>query len=188
MHGDANRYYRAPHTAAYIQDEYKILPNLSLTAGLRFDDNGGLSEKYGRIFNFDPSLHSFDESRGVVTSNGLIVSGNSKQGGTRGVSDTTLTGRQWGLAPRIGFAWSPAKLHDKVVVRGGTGIYYDRGELSVYLSPAYVVGLVDSGPFRANQSPPFVASQVCTALTTKYENFFDTCDPNSPQGGSLSNP
>jgi hypothetical protein len=188
LHGDANRYYRAPQTGVYLQDKYKILPNLSLTAGLRFDDNGGLSEKYGRIFNFDPSLYSFNESTGVVTSNGLIVAGNNKQGGTRGVSDTTLTGRQWGLAPRIGFAWSPARLHDKIVVRGGTGIYYDRGELSVYLSPAYVVGLVDSGPFGANQSPPFVASQVCTALTAKYENFFNTCDPGSPQGGSLSNP
>jgi hypothetical protein len=189
LHGDANRYYRAPQAGLYLQDKYKVMSNLSLTAGLRFDDNGGLSEKYGRIFNFDPALYSFDDANGVVTSNGLIVAGNSKQGGTPGVSSTTLTGRQWGLAPRLGFAWSPERFNDKVVVRGGTGFYYDRGELSVYLSPAYVVGLVDSGPFGANQSPPFVASQVCTAFTaTKYLNSFNACDPNSPEGGSLSNP
>ena len=188
LHGDANRYYRAPQAGAYLEDKYQVLPNLSLTAGLRFDDNGGFSEKYGRIFNFDPNRYSFDQTSGTVTSNGLIVAGNNKQGGTAGVSDTTLTGRQWGLAPRIGFAWSPAKLHDKLVLRGGTGFYYDRGELSVYLSPAYVVGLVDSGPFGANQAPPFVVAQVCTAFTNPYQNFFRTCDPNSPQGGSLSNP
>ena len=39
-----------------------------------------------------------------------------------------------------------------------------------------------------NQAPPFVAAQVCTAFTAKYQNFFNTCDPNSPLGGSLSNP
>ncbi len=188
LHGDANRYYRAPQTGIYIQDKYKVRPNLSLTAGLRFDNNGGFSEKYGRIFNFDPTRYSFDETTGVVTANGLIVAGNNKQGGTAGVSNTTLTARQWGLAPRIGFAWSPATFHDKVVLRGGTGFYYDRGELSVYLSPAYVVGLVDSGPFGANQAPPFTVSQVCTAFTAKYQNFFNTCDPNSPEGGSLANP
>jgi hypothetical protein len=48
--------------------------------------------------------------------------------------------------------------------------------------------LVDSGPFGANQAPPFTVSQVCTTFTAKYQNFFNTCDPNSPQGGSLANP
>ncbi len=188
LHGDANRYYRAKQVGAYLQDKYQIHPNLSLTAGLRLDWNGGLSEKYGRIFNFDPARYMFDEGTGTVVSNGLIVAGNNKQAPTPGVSDTTLTGRQWGLAPRIGFAWSPTSFNNKVVVRGGTGFYYDRGELSVYLSPSYAVGLVQSGPFGVNQAPPFVAGQVCTSFTSKYLNFFNTCDPNSPLGGSLSNP
>ena len=47
--------------------------------------------------------------------------------------DTTLTGRQWGIAPRIGAAWQPAMFHSKVVVRAGAGMYYDRGELFSYL-------------------------------------------------------
>ena len=38
-----------------------------------------------------------------------------------------------------------------------------------------------------NQAPPFVVSQTCTALTAPYLGFFNTCDPNSPMGGSLSN-
>jgi hypothetical protein len=188
LKGDANRYYRANQAGPYIQDKYQIRPNLTLTAGLRWDWNGGLSEKYGRIFNFDPSRYGFDETGGVVTSNGLIVAGNNKQAATPGVSDTTLTGRQWSFAPRIGIAWSPTSFHSKVVVRAGAGLYYDRGELFSYLSPAYAVGLVDSGPFGVNQAPPFVVSQTCTALTAKYLTSFTTCDPNSPMGGSLSDP
>ena len=188
LQGDASRYYRANQAGPYVQDKYQIRPNLTVTAGLRWDWNGGLSEKYGRIFNFDPSQYAFDEATGAVTSNGLIVAGNNKQAATPGVGNTTLTGRQWGFAPRLGIAWSPTSFHSKIVVRAGTGLYYDRGELFSYLSPAYAVGLVDSGPFGVNQAPPFVVSQTCTALTAPYLNFFNTCDPNSPTGGSLSNP
>jgi hypothetical protein len=188
LQGDANRYYRANQAGPYVQDKYQIRPNLTVTAGLRWDWNGGLSEKYGRIFNFDPTQYAFDQTTGVVASNGLIVAGNNKQAATPGVSNTTLSGRQWGFAPRLGIAWSPSSFHSKVVVRAGAGLYYDRGELFSYLSPAYAVGLVDSGPFGVNQAPPFVVSQVCTALTAKYLNFFNTCAPNSPMGGSLSDP
>ena len=188
LHGDADRYYHAYQNGVFLQDKYQINPNLSLSVGVRFDYNGGLSEKYGRIFNFDPARYSYDENAGVVTSNGLIVAGNNKQAPTHGVSDSTLTGRQWGLGPRLGVAWSPSALGDKVVVRGGVGLYYDRGELFSYLSPSYAVGLVDSGPFGVNQAPPFVNAQACTALTARYQNFFNTCDPNSPNGGSLSDP
>ena len=187
LEGDANRYYRANQAGPYIEDKYQIRPNLTMTLGLRWDWDGGLSEKFGRIFNFDPALYSFNQATGDVTSNGLIVAGNNNEG-TPGVSDTTLTGRQWGFAPRFGVAWSPTRFHSKVVVRTGVGMYYDRGELFSYLSPAYAVGLVDSGPFGVNQAPPFVVSQSCTAFTAKYLGFFNTCDPNSPNGGSLSDP
>ena len=63
------------------------------------------------------------------------------------MSKTTLTGRQWGIAPRLGFAWQPSMFHSKIVVRGGGGFYYDRGELFTYLSPGYAAGEVDGGPF-----------------------------------------
>src|SRR5580692_8550715 len=188
LQGNAGRYYRANQAGPYVQDKYQIRTNLTVTAGLRWDWNGGLSEKYGRIFNFDPSQYAFDETTGVVTSNGLIVAGNNKQAASPGVSNTTLTGRQWGFAPRLGIAWSPTRFQGKVVVRSGFGLYYDRGELFSYLSPAYAVGLVDSGPFGVNQAPPFVVSQTCTARTAPYLNFFNTCDPNSAMGGSLSDP
>ena len=55
LQGNANRYYRANQTGLYLQDKYQVRPNLTMTAGVRYDWNGGLTEKYGRIFNFDPS-------------------------------------------------------------------------------------------------------------------------------------
>jgi len=104
-----------------------------VTLGVRHDYNGGFTEKYGRIYNFEPSLYSYDEAAGAVTSTGFVVAGNNSKFPTKGVSNSTLTGRQWGVAPRLGIAWSPEMFHNKVVVRAGTGLYYDRGELFTYL-------------------------------------------------------
>jgi hypothetical protein len=189
LQGDANRYYRSKDTGAYLQDKFQLRPNLSITAGLRFDEHGGLTEKYGRIYNFEPALYNYDAATDTIVSNGLIIGGNNKLFPTKGVSDSTLTGRQWGLAPRLGLAWSPQKFHNKIVVRAGWGMYYDRGELFTYLSPGVAAGVIPGGPFGVNQSPPFVNSQVCTALLqTPYEGFIPTCDPATPNGGSFNNP
>jgi outer membrane receptor protein involved in Fe transport len=91
--GDANRYYRAKQVGMYLQDKDQLRPNLSLTLGLSYDWNGGLTEKEGgRITNFDPSLYQFDEGDGHVISNGFVVACNNKLFPTNGVSSTTLTG------------------------------------------------------------------------------------------------
>jgi Carboxypeptidase regulatory-like domain/TonB dependent receptor len=186
LQGNANRYYRAGQSGAYLQDKFQFRSNLSLTAGLRFDWDGGLTEKYGRIFNFDPSRYSYDAATDSIASNGFIIAGNNNLFPTKGVSNTTLTGRQWGLAPRLGVAWSPKRFNDKVVVRAGTGLYYDRGELYSYLSPGFAEGVINGGPFGVNQTPPYVNAQACSPSSESYyEGFIPTCP--SP-AYSLSNP
>jgi Carboxypeptidase regulatory-like domain len=188
LQGNANRYYRSPDTGLYLQDKFQIRSNLSFSAGLRFDDHGGLSEKNGRIYNFDPGLYKYDFASDTIVSNGLILAGNNPDFPTKGVSNSTLTGREWGLAPRLGLAWSPKMFNDKVVVRSGWGMYYDRGELFAYLSPGFAAGVIPAGPFGVNQSPPWVNSQVCTSIASFYQGFIPICDPSSPTGGSFSDP
>jgi hypothetical protein len=194
LQGNANRYYRAGQAGAYVQDKFQLRPNLSLTGGLRFDWDGGLTEKYGRIFNFDPALYSYDDASDSITSNGFIIAGNNNLYPTKGVSKTTLTGRQWGLAPRIGAAWSPRKFNDKIVVRAGWGLYYDRGELFSYLSPGYAEGVINGGPFGVNQTPPYVNAQSCSPGSESfYQGFIPTCPAPAyslanPWGSSLGPP
>ena len=188
LQGNANRYFRAGQTGEYIQDRYQFKPNLSVSAGLRFDWNGGLTEKYGRIYNFDPALYSYNATTDTIMSNGFIIAGNNNQFPTKGVSNSTLTGRQWGFAPRLGLAWSPRKFNDKIVVRAGTGLYYDRGELFTYLSPGFAAGTITGGPFGFNQTPPYVSSQLCNTAVSPYEFFIPTCAAQSfanPWGAAL---
>jgi len=58
------------------------------------------------------------------------------QVGTHGISRSGLRPDYDEFAPRVGVAWTPM---DKLVVRGGYGIYYDSGMLvvnsSLYLNP-----------------------------------------------------
>ena len=168
LQGDANRYYRSKDNGWYVQDKFQFRPNLSFSVGFRFDDHGGLTEKNGRIYNFDPSRYSYDAATDTIGNNGFVVAGNNPDFPTKGVSNSTLTGRQWGLAPRVGLAWSPRKFNDKLVVRAGWGLYYDRGELFVYMSPGFASGVIAGGPFGVNQSPPWVNSQLCNPYSYSY--------------------
>ncbi|HUV68495.1 MAG TPA: carboxypeptidase regulatory-like domain-containing protein [Terracidiphilus sp.] len=187
LQGDANRYYRANQLGMYVQDKYQITPTLSLTAGVRYDWDGGLTEKYGRLFNFDSSLYSYNVSSDVIENPGFVIAANNANG-TTGISNTTLTGRQWGIGPRIGAAWEPAMFHSKVVVRTGGGIYYDRGELFSYFSPGYAIGTVTGGPFGVNQQLPFVNASSCpSASLYYYEGYIPTCGGTAAEG-NLENP
>src|SRR5467141_371050 len=73
--GDPNRYWRTKETGEYLQDKFQMRSNLAVTAGVRFDWDGGLTEKNGKLLNFDPSKYSYDPTTDTVTSNGLIVAG-----------------------------------------------------------------------------------------------------------------
>jgi Carboxypeptidase regulatory-like domain len=197
LQGNARRHYLANETGEYIQDKFQLRTNLSVTAGLRWDYDGGLTEKNGLLYNFDPSEYAYDPTTDTITDNGFIVAGNNPTFPSKGVSKSTLTGRQWGFAPRIGLAWSPKMFNNKLVVRAGWGIYYDRGELFSYLSPGFAAGIIPGGPFGVNQSPPYVNAQACTDISTFYLGFVPTCNqatatnPYStitPFGGSFENP
>jgi len=183
--GNANRYWRAKETGEYIQDKFQWRPNLTITAGVRFDWNGGLTEKNGNILNFDPSRYSYDPTTDTLASNGLIIAGNNTKFGTKGVSDTTLTGRQWGFAPRLGVAWSPKMFNSKLVVRAGWGMYYDRGELYAYLSPGLTQNITNGGPFGINQQLPFVTTQFCP---TAFPGPFNFCNNSGAIANQLAYP
>ncbi len=159
----ASRYYRTNEGAAYVQDKWQALTNLSITAGVRWDYHGGMTEKYGNFFNFDPTTYDVtgtDPAVGgsgfTVVNDGLVVAGNNPTAPTPGTSASTLTGRQWGISPRIGFAWSPKWGGGKFVINGGMGLYYDRGELFQYLSPPAGGGV--GGPFGVTQQAPLVSA------------------------------
>ncbi len=167
LQGSTNRYYRAHEAGAYIQDAWQITPRLTVNYGLRYDYDGPLTEEHGLLTNFDPARYKYDAATDTVVNDGLIVAGNNSQYATSGVSASTLTQNQWGIAPRVGVAWTPG-FSKNLVLRAGYGIYYDRGEFFTEFSPGAGYGI--SGPLGVTQELPFVVPF------------------HSPRGSTLSNP
>ncbi|MBV9761799.1 MAG: TonB-dependent receptor [Acidobacteriaceae bacterium] len=141
--GSASRYYRSNTAGAFVNDNYKARRNLTVTLGLRWDYDGPLTEKYGRLTDFNAGLYSYEAATDTITGSGLEFAKNG--------SDSLMKNLQAGFAPRVGVAWTP---FSKLTVRTGFGIYYDRGEFFSYLSPSAGQGF--NGPFGVTLAPPFV--------------------------------
>ena len=177
LNGSANRYLHANQIGTYAQDQIRVKSNLIVDVGLRWDWDGPLVEKHGMLTNFYPKNYQYDAGSDTVTNIGLVVAGNNKAFGTKGVSASTLTGRQWGFGPRIGAAWSPSFLKN-FVIRGGFGLYYDRGEYFTLLSPSSGGGI--SGPFGVTTEQPFVVPFLANAASTFQVPFGTTAPPPPP--------
>ncbi len=176
LSGASNRHYRTNQMGAYVQDNIKVRPNVTLNLGLRWDWDGPLTEENGLLTNFYKQDYSYSIATDTVNDIGLVVAGNNSVFGTKGVSNSTLTGRQWGFAPRFGLVYSPRFLKN-IVVRTGYGLYYDRGEYFTELSPPAGGGF--SGPFGVTVEPPFVVP-VFPPSTGNFANPFGTTLPPPP--------
>jgi len=170
--GSASRYYRSNTAGAYINDNFKLRSNLTVTAGVRWDYDGPLTEKYGRLTGFNPSQYSYDAASDTITSSGLEIAGSG--------SNSLMQNNQWGFAPRIGIAWSPIS---KITVRAGYGIFYDRGEFFSYLSPPAGGGF--NGPFGVTLAPPFV-SEISAKRNASFSAPFGTAAPAPPPANSAA--
>jgi hypothetical protein len=104
--------------AAYVQDDYKPIPNLTINLGLRYDVDLPFSVRHGEINNWDPNLP--DTNLGV--NGGLIFAGTGP--GRSGLSSRFANTDYKDFGPRLGFAWSPKIYNGKTVFRGNYGILY----------------------------------------------------------------
>lgn len=155
--GDLSKAYRATDYASFVQDDYKVNPRLTLNLGLRWEVNGGISDARGRLSSVFPSLAQATQpppggstfAGFVVPSNfpGPIPAGITKLSGkTLARNDTPL--HNWG--PRFGFAWRPLASTDRLVLRGGYGVFYTRPNgnavLQTVVSQPFVSLNVLAGP------------------------------------------
>ena len=177
LSGASSRYYRTKQVGTYVQDNIRVKSNLTVDIGLRWDWDGPLTEKNGNLANFYSQDYSYDVDSDTINNIGLVIAGNNKTFGTRGVSNSTLTGRQWGFAPRIGLAYSPSFAHN-VVLRAGFGMYYDRGEYFTELSPP--AGGGNNGPFGVTDEEPFVVPYYAISGGTFGQPFGSSAPPPPP--------
>ena len=99
---------------AYFQDSWRATRRLTLHLGIRWEAQPGRTERFNRFNYFD-----FNAESPLARLTGLPL-----RGGLRFVDDENpqvWRTEWWNFAPRIGLAY---KLTDKLVFRGGYGIFY----------------------------------------------------------------
>lgn len=96
--------YRQRMHFAYLQDDFKVTPKLTLNLGLRYDFATPQYEAENRLTNFDPATNTL-----IRASDGSLYN--------RALVDPDKNN----FGPRLGFAYNVAP---KTVLRGGYGISY----------------------------------------------------------------
>ena len=104
-------YMRIKDPQVFVQDDFKVKPNLTVNLGLRYEATTGMSELHNAIGGFDPTLtNAFDGSKGSMWFGGQVGRTTLQQP----IHDIFL--------PRIGFSWAPG-MFKNTTVRGGFGMY-----------------------------------------------------------------
>lgn len=135
--------YRSSEFGAFLQDDFKAKPNLTVNMGLRWETFTGPTEKFDRL------------------NNGVFQGGNNWQSR---IASMKMTGvpSLWhtpmaNLAPRLGFAYDPTK-KGKMSIRGGVGLFFDRPENQLY------TGDRTNLPLVANASCSLLTQPPCTPV------------------------
>jgi hypothetical protein len=123
------------YNAAYLQDDIKVTPKLTINLGVRWEYFGQLIERYGAQSNLQPSLTGQSEflltQRRCNTPFSPDFTAAAQADNLKIVCSNVpgLGKSQWGnFSPRFGFAY---QLTSKLVARGGYGIFYGGFENSV---------------------------------------------------------
>jgi hypothetical protein len=150
--------------AAFIQDDFKVTPRLTVNLGLRYDRFTPLRERHGALSFFNttvvnPLSASINKTVAPAAMNTQIVGGEEfpKQGRLASV-DNTMSIQCCNFAPRISAAY---QLNSKTVIRGGFAMLYHSqiGEASVPPTDSFsasnvmVASLDGAKPFNVLSNP-----------------------------------
>jgi|KBSMisStandDraft_5_1062788.scaffolds.fasta_scaffold06351_3 hypothetical protein len=112
--GNPDKYLRAFSSDAYITDDMRLNPTLTVQAGVRWEYETPPTELFGRLVNLDVAP-GFSAISPVLAGGTGSLTGQSYP--------AALVNGDWrGIQPRIGVAWRPVP-GSSLVIRAGYGVY-----------------------------------------------------------------
>ncbi|HEY6849879.1 MAG TPA: carboxypeptidase-like regulatory domain-containing protein [Terracidiphilus sp.] len=102
----------------FVQDAWRVKPNLVLTYGVRIDHMGPWLDAHNiGAFVWEPSLYASDAAAGTTTTPGFRYHGTDSS-----IPNSGMPAPPTYFEPRAGFSWDVFK-NGKTTLRGGAGIY-----------------------------------------------------------------
>ncbi|MGB7281502.1 MAG: TonB-dependent receptor [Candidatus Acidiferrum sp.] len=144
-----DRAYRDWEVGSYVQDDYKVTKHLTVNLGLRYDRIGDFGDALGRNAGFNVALANPNPPVGGTVAGTTVpdnYNGTVPAGVTKLDNDYGLNGdgqNTWN--PRLGFAYQLPWTHDRVVLRGGYGVYHSRSTGQPFLQ---LISAPPYGDFR----------------------------------------
>jgi len=176
--GVNNRLVSAHDLNGFANDDWHMTDRFMVSLGVRYDFFGPFTESQGRFVGFDPDRLSYTGTQGagdVVITGGFVQASNATHPipGIPLVQPSLVSSDKNNFAPRIGFSWQPSGFSNRLVVRGGYGIYYDRANsrllnLQILNFPYYTLAQTDLTPIATpfvNVPPPSSYPLAFTNLT-----------------------
>ncbi len=180
------KHYVNQTTSAYVNDNWKVSPRLSLQLGLRYDALPHAWERNDALENFDPSQYVNTPVDWSTTIAGSIVNGSPGvqtppgfggasyylngmvRPGTAGTPHGLVTNDYNTIQPRVGFSYDLTGA-GKTILRGGFGIFYER------LQGNDIYGLANSNlPFEYT---PSASNVYFSGPTCSWESTASTANP-----------
>ena len=138
--------------SAFVQDDWKVTPRFTLSAGLRWDPFIPPKDSLGRVACFEPGHQSV---RYPNAPNGLLYGGSHHD---PGCPESAIFNNLSNFGPRLGFAYRLTQ-DGKTSIRGGAGYYYQPPNSLIYQQ---IVGVPPFAPvfnlFGVSLSDPYNAS------------------------------
>ncbi|HEV3481260.1 MAG TPA: carboxypeptidase regulatory-like domain-containing protein [Candidatus Acidoferrales bacterium] len=192
LQGLVDRAWRATNADAYAQDNIQVFPRLTVNLGLRYERQGVIGDSLGRSSNVNLSLVNPNPPAGG-TLQGYVVGSNFQgalpPGVTRAANSAAINGDgQNKFAPRVGYSWQLPRT-DRLVLRGGYGMYFERSTGQLFLQ---LIAVPPFSDFRVVVPAAVFGSTFATpfAPVPTFPNFaplaYSPTTAQTPQGFSPS--
>ena len=150
---------------AYLQDDWKVIPRLTLNLGVRYSYFAQPTDSNGILSNFDPDTFNAANSQTVASNGVLCVPGVAACANVNGLNrgapnpnadfingiilgtpgtfghaspwgSKVAAAQKYNFAPRFGFAYDVYG-DGKTSLRGGFGTAFDQSQVNIYETPTF---------------------------------------------------
>ena len=154
----------------FVQDTWKVRPNLTLDYGVRYQYFVPVTDQNNVLTAFDPALFNPAQiptcttaaCASLVRGTGNELNGIAVAGSTSRFGRSIMPSDKNNFSPRLGVAWDPFQ-SGKTIVRAGYGLYYDQVLVGIFEQNAFV-------------NPPFNNRATFSGAAVTFQN---------PSGGAL---